>query len=309
MTGWEQFMRGTREIITALDQISFDVGHTHISLFTLMRAALVAAVAIVFARLISRFGRRMVRRVTSLDPAQRLLIEKLLGAAIWAIAFFTAIDVLGISLTALTVFSGAFGLAIGFGLQKTFGNMIAGLILLMDRSIKPGDVITVTGGKGETFGEVKKIGLRAVSVTTGDNREYLIPNEILMTSQVENWSYSSPEVAISIPVGIAYGSDIVLAEKLLLEAAGASPRVLASPEPSVLLRAFGANAIEMQVSVWINDPAQGVANVRSQVLKRVWRLFQDNGVLIPYPQGDILLRNSDGLDRLVDALTQLKPQA
>ena len=303
MKGAQRFMSGAREMITMLDGIGIDVGSTHVSLFTAIRAVFVTAIVIVLARVISRIARRFIRRIATLDPTQQLLAEKLISTAIWIFAILTGIDVLGISFTALTVFSGAFGLAIGFGLQKTFGNMIAGLILLMDRSIKPGDVIAVEGGHGNSIGQVKKIGLRAVLLTTADNRQYLIPNEILMTSQVENWSHSSRDVSIAIPISITYGSDIALAEKLLLQAAHSAPRVLADPPPGVLLKDFGAKAIEMQVSVWINDPEAGIANVRSEVLKAAWQLFQDHGVELPLPQTDVHLIASDGLDRLIAAIT------
>ncbi len=127
-----------------------------------------------------------------------MLAQKLAAVAILVAAFFIGIDLIGIDLTALAVFSGAFGLAVGFGLQKTFGNLIAGIILLMDRSIKPGDVIVV----GESFGHVTKIGVRAVSIVTRDGKEHLIPNENLMTQEVENWSYSSRDVRLHIPVSV-----------------------------------------------------------------------------------------------------------
>ncbi len=296
--------RALKDAREAIDSVSIDIGHYHISLLNAVWMIFVVLCAFYGARLAARIAKIMVRRVSSLDPTQKVLTEKLATMAVWALAFFTAIDVLGISLTALTVFSGAFGLAIGFGLQKTFGNMIAGIILLMDRSIKPGDVVAVNDGKGNTFGEVKKIGLRAVSVTTRDNREYLIPNEILMTSQVENWSYSSREVAISIPVGVAYGSDIDLAERLLLEAARSAPRVLADHAPGVLLSSFGPSAIEMQVICWIHDPEMGVGNVRSEVLKAAWHLFRQQGVEIPFPQSDVHLRDSDGLRAVARILAE-----
>lgn len=304
-----ELTRTLNSVHDALDDISIDVGHYHLSLLNALWMALVIVLAIAGARIGSRIARAVVRRLSGLDATQKALTEKLVGMAVWSLAVFATIDVLGISLTALTVFSGAFGLAIGFGLQKTFGNMIAGIILLMDRSIKPGDVIAVNDGKGSTFGEVKRIGIRAVSVTTRDNREYLIPNEILMTSQVENWSYSSREVSITVPVGVAYGTDIDHAEHLLLEAAKAAPRVLSVPAPSVLLSAFGANAIEMNVYCWIADPEEGVANVRSQVLKAAWHLFRENGVEIPFPQSDVHLRDSEGLRRIADALAQRLPSA
>ncbi|WP_370521777.1 mechanosensitive ion channel family protein [Novosphingobium sp. ERN07] len=297
-----EFRKQVAEVIRLLNEIGFDIGTYHISVWGALRILIVVALVLAFARLGSRLAKRLFRRIDSLDGAQQLLGEKLVSIAVWAIAILVGIDVLGISLTALTVFSGAFGLAIGFGLQKTFGNLIAGIILLMDRSIKPGDVIAVADGKGNSFGEVKRIGIRAVSVTTRDNREYLIPNENLMTQQVENWSYSSREVAINIPIGVAYGSDLDLVQKLLLEAISSTPRVLPFPSPGVLLSGFGPSSIDMTMVVWIDDPEGGVGNVRSDVLWRVWRLFGEHGVQIPFPQQDVNLKDSEGLRALAEAV-------
>ncbi|WP_298287242.1 mechanosensitive ion channel domain-containing protein [Novosphingobium sp.] len=296
------FREQAAEVIRVLDSIGFDMGTYHISVWGALRIVIVMVLVFVSAHLIGRLARRTLRRIDSLDRTQQLLGEKIATIVVWGVAFLVGIDVLGISLTALTVFSGAFGLAIGFGLQKTFGNLIAGIILLMDRSIKPGDVIAVNDGKGNSFGEVKKIGIRAVSVTTRDNREYLIPNENLMTQQVENWSYSSREVAINIPIGVAYGSDLNKVEKLLLEAINSTPRVLPFPSPGVLLSGFGASSIDMTMIVWIDDPEGGVGNVKSDVLWRVWRLFKEHGVEIPFPQSDVNLKDSAGLRALAAAV-------
>jgi len=286
------------DFVDSLDDISIDVGKYHISLANAIWMAMVVALALAGARVATSISRRLLRRVKGLDGAQVSLGEKLITLAVWTFAFFATVDTLGISLTAFTVFSGAFGLAIGFGLQTTAGNMIAGIILLMDRSIKPGDVIAVTSGSTTTMGVVNKIGIRAISVTTLDNREYLIPNQNLMTSQVENWSYSSRRVSVSIPISIAYGSDIDLVEALLLEAAAAVPRVLEDPPPSVILSTLGPSGIEMSVSCWINDPENGIGWIRSEVLKNAWHLFRERGVEIPFPQQDVHLRDSDGLRRL-----------
>ena len=299
---WAHVRRTVTEWASSLDEVGFDVGRTHISLFNAVWMLLVVIAVIAFGRIISRIGRRTVRSMRSLDGTQRALGEKLVTVVVWTVAVLVGIDAAGINLTTLTVFSGAFGLAVGFGLQKTFGNLIAGVILLMDRSIKPGDIIALTDTKGSTFGEVSRIGVRAVSVTTRDNREILIPNEILMTTQVENWSYSSRQVGITIPLGIGYGSDIDLAEKLLLEAAATVPRVLADPAPSVLLHAFGPSAIELLIAVTIEDPENGVGNVRSDVLKASWHGLRSNGVEIPFPQSDVYLKDSEGLKRLAEAL-------
>jgi MFS family permease len=301
-TTWAQVRRTVTEWATSLDDVGFDVGRTHISLFNAVWMIVVFIAVLVFARVVSRIGRRLVRSMTGLDGTQRALGEKLMTVVVWSVAVLVGIDAMGINLTTLTVFSGAFGLAVGFGLQKTFGNLIAGVILLMDRSIKPGDVIAVNDTKGSTFGVVHSIGVRAVSLTARDNREILIPNEILMTTQVENWSYSSRVVGITIPLGISYGSDIALAERLLVEAARSVPRVLADPETSVLLGAFGPSAIELLIYVSIEDPENGVANVRSDVLKAAWHSLKAHGVEIPLPQSDVALRDSDGLRKLAEAL-------
>jgi len=229
-----------------------------------------------------------VGRLSALDLSQRALIQKLGSLAVVLFAILFGIDVLGIDLTTLTVFSGALGLAVGFGLQKTFGNLIAGLILLMDKSVKPGDVIAV----GDTFGAINKIGVRAVSVITRDGKEHLIPNEQLMTQAVENWSFSSRDVRIHIPVTISYGSDLKLAQKLMIQAAKASRRVLPKPEPTVWLLAFGERGLEHDIMVWILDPEQGVGNVQSDILNRLWTLFRENGIGLPYPQQDVHVHGS-----------------
>ena len=302
MSNWSKLRRTVADWAASLDDVGFDVGRTHISLFNAVWMIFVVIAVLVFGRVVSRVGRRMVRAAKGLDGTQRALGEKLVTVTVWTIAVLVGIDAVGINLTTLTVFSGAFGLAVGFGLQKTFGNLIAGVILLMDRSIKPGDVIAVTDTKGSTFGEVSRIGVRAVSVTTRDNREILIPNEILMTTQVENWSYSSRMVGITIPVNADYGSDLDLAEKLLLDAARTVPRVLKDPAPSILLDAFGPSAIQLLIYISINDPENGVGNVRSDVLKAAWHALKDSEVSIPLPQSDVTLRDSDGLRVLAEAL-------
>nr|WP_247712838.1 mechanosensitive ion channel domain-containing protein [Qipengyuania intermedia] len=285
-------------IVDTLDSLALSFGEMRISLFDVLIVATILVGVIAFAWFISKLSRRLVRRITRLDDTQQLLVEKIVTIAIWAAAFFLGIDLLGIDLTALAVFSGAFGLAIGFGLQKTFGNLIAGIILLMDKSIKPGDVIAVTDMAGnESFGQIRKIGVRAVSVTTRDQREYLIPNENLMINQVENWSYSSKNVRMQVPVGVSYEADMKLAEELMLEAAKSCDRVLKAPPPTVWMAEYGDNSVNFMIHCWIKDPEDGVGNVRSAVLKKLWWLFKENGIEIPFPQRDLHIRSSDQLDR------------
>ena len=277
---------GLKPIAEALDSVAFTIGHRRLSLLVVIQIAVALLALYVAVRFINRLIGALIRRATGLDPTQQLLAQKLASIAIIALAFFVAIDLAGIDLTALAVFSGAFGLAVGFGLQKTFGNLFAGIILLMDRSIKPGDVIVV----GDSFGSVSKIGVRAVSVVTRDGKEHLIPNEELMTREVENWSYSSPNVRLHIPVAVAYDCDLALAQRLMVEAASAAKRVLNVPKPSVWLRKFGENAVEHEILAWIADPSAGVGSVQSEILNRLWQLFRENGIDIPFPQRDVRVK-------------------
>ncbi|GGD68857.1 mechanosensitive ion channel family protein [Croceicoccus mobilis] len=293
------------EIISQLDSIGLNVGDTRFSLWTALLVVMVLVGIYVFGRLGVRLAHALLKRFTRLSPTQSLLAEKLLTLSVWAIAILVGIDILGIDLTALAVFSGAFGLAIGFGLQKTFGNLISGIILLMDRSIKPGDVIAVADAAGnQTFGQIRRIGIRAVSIVTRDEKEYLIPNENLMTNQVENWSYSSRNVRMQVTVGVSYNCDIKLAEELMLEAAKSCKRVLELPPPTVWLNEYGDSSVNFTIHCWIRDPENGVGNVKSEVLKKLWDLFQERGIEIPFPQRDINLRGNEKFDQLVAAIAQ-----
>ncbi len=271
----------------ALNQWAIEVGAHRISVLNLVVFLVVTALIYAVARIAFRVVSRIIHSSKRLDLSQKVLIQKLAGLAIIGTAFMVGIDLLAIDLTAFTVFSGALGLAVGFGLQKTLGNLIAGLILLMDRSVKPGDVIVV----GDTFGAINKIGIRAVSVVTRDGKEHLIPNEKLMTDSVENWSYSSRNVRLRIPVGVSYTSDLAVAQRLMLEAASVAKRVLQDPAPAVWLKAFGDSAVEHDILVWITDPELGVGNVQSEILNALWLLFKANGIEIPFPQRDIHVRS------------------
>ena len=291
------------EVVATLDSWALSLGSFRVSLWDLLVALAVVVFCVLLGKLGSRWARRIVRRSKRLDSTQELLAEKLITIAFWTLAFFLAVDLLGIDLTALAVFSGAFGLAIGFGLQKTIGNLIAGIILLMDKSIKPGDVIAIADQAGQsTFGQIRKIGVRAVSLVTRDQKEYLIPNENLMINQVENWSYSSKNVRVSVPVGVSYQADLELAERLMLDAAKSCRRVLNSPPPVVWMKAFGDNAVQFAIQCWIQDPEEGVGNVQSAVLKQVWALFKEHAIELPYPQRDLHLRSSEELERIIELL-------
>jgi small-conductance mechanosensitive channel len=282
-----QAVDGLRSLASILEGVNMRVGGRSFTLLDIAQLGISLLVLAAVIRLARRIISHSIARTHRLDSAQKVLAQKLAGVAILAAAFLIGIDLVGIDLTALAVFSGAVGLAIGFGLQKTFGNLIAGIILLLDRSIKPGDVISV----GDSFGAISKIGVRAVSIVTREGKEHLIPNENLMTQEVVNWSYSDTDVRIHIPVGVSYDCDLALAQKLMIEAGKQPARVLRSPSPAVWLKGFGDSSVDHEILVWISDPEAGVGNVQSEVLNALWRLFKEHGIEIPFPQRDLHIRS------------------
>lgn len=273
-------------LVGQLDSAAVSFGSSRVSVLDVLVLAGLSVFVVVAGRWLRQLLSRLIRGSTRLDLSQKALLHKLADIGVFVVGALVLIDALGLDLTALKLFSGAFGLAVGFGLQRTFGNLIAGLILLMDKSVKPGDVIVV----GDTFGAINRIGIRAVSVLTRDGKEHLIPNELLMTEPVENWSYSSRNVRIRIPVGVSYSSDLATAQRLMIEAASKPERVLADPSPRVWLKGFGDSSVDHEILVWISDPEDGVGNVQSEILNALWLLFKQNGVEIPFPQRDVHIR-------------------
>lgn len=272
-------------VLEALELIGIRFGKTRISLLDLTDYLFVVITIVAMIRIVMAVIRQSLASSTALDLYQRTLVQKVANILVAIIGGLIGLGLLGIDFAALAIFSGALGLGVGVSLQKVVGNLLAGLSLLLDRSIKPGDVIVI----GETFGSVTHIGARAVSVVTRDGQKYLIPNEKLMTETVENWSYSDPNVRLRIPVGVPHGCDIHVATRLMLEAAAEMDRVLAVPEPVCRLRNFGLSAVEFELYIWIRDPHAGIGNVRSDILTRIWDLFQANGIILPLNPQDIYL--------------------
>ncbi len=295
---------GAEGVAATMQAIGIDVGQYRLSLYSVASTVIVAVLLYIGVKLAMRAIKWVLRRNSSIDAAQRILTEKLIAIALFVFALLFGIDLLGIDLTALAVFSGAAGLAIGFGLQKTVGNLIAGIILLMDRSIKPGDVIVVGDGAsmgGSTgpgavpnVGRVAKIGVRAVNVVTRDGKKHLIPNELLMTMPVENWSYSSRDVRVRMRVPVAYDCDLRAAQKIMVETAKANPRILADPEPVVWITAFGERAVEHELRYWISDPEAGLGNIQGEVFLGIWDRFKEAGIRIPYPRTDVRVLGDEG---------------
>jgi small-conductance mechanosensitive channel len=269
-----------------LDGIALTLGSLRISALTIIKAVLSLAVLLWLATVASRVLERRITTLPNLTPSLQVLLSKLLKIVFIVIAVVVALNSVGIDLTAFAVFTGAVGVGVGFGLQKAISNFVSGVMLLLDRSVKPGDVISV----GQTYGWVSSLGARYVSVVTRDGTEYLIPNEDLITHQVVNWSYSSNQVRLRIPIGVSYNADVRQARALCLEAAAETPRVLAEPPPVCLLLGFAESAIDLELRVWIHDPKNGVGNVKSDVLLLVWDKFHAHGIEFPYPQRDLHLK-------------------
>ena len=211
---------------------------------------------------------------------------------LYGAAFLAGVSALGIDLTGLAVLSGAIGVGIGFGLQKVVSNLVSGVIILLDKSIKPGDVISL----GETFGWINALGARYVSVVTRDGKEYLIPNEDLITGQVVNWSHSNEFVRLDIYFGTAYHDDPHDVRRIAIEAAETVDRVLSYPRrPVCHIVGFGDSSVDYILRFWISDPTGGLTNVRGAVYLALWDAFRENGVSIPFPQREVKMLEGSSL--------------
>jgi len=273
-------------VATFLDSAAMNAGGVRISPLTILKAIMWIALAVWLALAAARLVERRVTMSESLTPAMQVLITKLSSIVLLAFAGLFVLGAIGVDLTALTVLTGAVGLGVGFGLQKAVANFVSGLSMLLDRSIKPGDVISV----GQTFGWVRTMGGRYVSVLTRDGLEYLIPNEDLITKEVVNWSMSDNQIRIRAPIGVSYASDVHKARALCVEAATEADRVLRQPSPLCHLVGFGDSAVDLELRFWINDPRAGLANVKSDVLLRVWDKFRANNIEFPFPQRDLHIK-------------------
>lgn len=274
--------------IAVLDSAAVSVGELRISLYTVVQSALALTVLLSVALYVSRMLESRIRTSRALSPSVQVLFSKSLKIVFVSFAVLIAVRVVGIDLTALTVVGAALGLGAGFGLQKIVGNLVSGVILLMDKSIKPGDVIAVGG----TYGWVTALGGRYVSIVTRDGIEHLIPNESMITQPVENWTHSNSVTRLKAPVAVHYKSDVKVAMELCLAAAAETERVLTDPDPRCLLIGFGERALDLELRFWINDAHNGVNNVRSDVQLRIWEKFREHGIVIPYPQLDLHIRSS-----------------
>ena len=274
------------QAVLLLDAMAVEVGSLRISALLILKAVVTLTALLWLAGFLSRATERRMERVKDLSPSMRVLAGKFARIGLFTIAMVLGLQTIGFDLTTITVFSGAVGLGLGFGLQKVVSNLVSGVILLLDKSIKPGDVISL----GETYGSITSLGARYVSVVTRDGREYLIPNEDLITNQVINWTYSDEKVRLDVPFGVSYDSDPKLVRALAAEAAATVARVEEHPAPVCHLTAFGESSVDFLLRFWIDDPGKGVVNVKGEVLLALWEALHEAGVALPYRQHDIHVR-------------------
>ncbi|MBT7226514.1 MAG: mechanosensitive ion channel [Gammaproteobacteria bacterium] len=275
--------------IAFLDGVSFSLGQATISVLTIMQALVTLGILLWLSAIAGQITESKLKSARNLSPSIQVLTIKFMRISLSAIAFIMALAIVGVDLTAFAVVGGAVGVGIGFGLQKIFANLISGFILLMDKSIKPGDVIVVA----DYYGRVDALTARYVSVTTRDGVEHLIPNEELIINRVENWSHSHNLLRLRQIVGVHYKADVHKAIALCKEAAAETPRILDDPAPNCLMKEFGDSSVNLELRYWINDPMNGRANVTSDLLLRIWDKFHEHNIEIPYPQRDLHLRSSD----------------
>jgi len=269
-----------------LDSAAFTLGSLRLTALTLIKGILALTVLLWIATVASRLFEEHITRVADLTPRAHVLFGKLLKITLISLAFIIALTSVGIDLSTLAIFTGAVGVGIGLGLQKTVSNLFSGIVLLLDRSIKPGDVIQV----GPTYGWVTLLGARYTAVETRDGTEYLIPNEQIITQQVLNWSHKSERVRLKLDVRAPLDADVEQVLALMKEAAGRPARVLKHPAPNPLIMGFGQSAIELQLRFWITDAHNGVQNIKGEVLLEIWRLFREHGIPMARPMSDVFLQ-------------------
>lgn len=277
------FLNVADDVSAFLDEVALEVGDFRLSILTLITAVVVIGVLVTLARVASQATASTIRRNEDISPSMQVLAVKGVQLFMYGFAFYMGVKSVGIDLTGLAVLSGAIGVGLGFGLQKVVSNLVSGVIILLDKSIKPGDVISL----GETFGWIQTLGARYASVVTRDGKEYLIPNEDLITGQVVNWSHSNEFVRLDIYFGTAYGDDPHKVRKLAIEAASGVERVLSFKAPVCHIVGFGDSSVDYILRFWIKDPTQGLTNIRGNVYLALWDMFQANDISIPFPQREV----------------------
>ena len=277
------------EILAALDRSAISFGDNRISILSVFKFIIIVGIYIVVARWLAVLIEQRAKQSKSISSSMRVGLSKFANVALYSVAIIVALNSVGIDLTSLAVFGGAIGVGLGFGLQRIASTCISGFSLVFDRSIKPGDVISI----GDRFGWVVALHARYIVVKDRDGVETLIPNENIITSEVTNWSYSDKHVRVKIPVQVSYQDDVEQAMKLMLDSCNVSKRVLMKPEPVVRLVAFEDSGIKLELRLWLDDPEEGVGSVKSDINLAIWKAFKANEITIPFPQRDVHILNNN----------------
>jgi small-conductance mechanosensitive channel len=274
-------------MVAFLDRVAVTFGDFRLSALTVIKALIVTGMLITGARLLTSGATNRIRANPDISPSMQVLAIKMVQLCLFGGAIFIGLKAVGFDLTGLAVLSGAIGVGLGFGLQKVVSNLVSGIIILLDKSIKPGDVISL----GETFGWIESLGARYVSVVTRDGKEYLIPNEDLITGQVVNWSHSDEFVRLDLFFGTAYDDDPHLVRKLAVAAAARVNRVLIDRPAVCHIVGFGDSSVDYILRFWIRDPTEGLTNIKGNVYLALWDIFKENGISIPFPQREVKVLN------------------
>jgi small-conductance mechanosensitive channel len=271
--------------VEALDSISIVLGGLRLTPLLLIKLGALLIVALWLTNIASNFAESRINRSADLTPSIQVLLVKMIRMGLMAVAIVIALSAVGINLSALAVFSGAVGVGIGIGLQKIVANFISGIILLADKSVKPGDLVTI----GDSSGRISAMKTRYISVAAGDGREFLIPNEDLVTQKVVNWTYTDKNTLVKIAFGTNYDADPRLVCKLAIETAATAPRALKSKPPNCTLVEFAEAGMKFSLTFWIADP-DGMDNVKSDVMLALWDVFKREGIRVPYPVRELRIR-------------------
>jgi small-conductance mechanosensitive channel len=271
--------------IDALDSVSIVLGGLRLTPLLLIKLGVFLVVALWLSNIVSNFVESRITRSSDLTPSIQVLLVKIIRLALMIFAVAIVMSAVGINLSALAIFSGAAGVGIGFGLQKIVANFISGIILLVDKSVKPGDLVTI----GDSSGRISAMKTRYISVAAGDGREFLIPNEDLVTQKVTNWTYTDKNTLVKVNFGVDYEADPRRVCKLAVEIAAASPRIIKQKPPNCILVEFAEAGMKFSLTFWVPDP-DGMDNVRSDVMLSLWDVFKREGIHVPYPVREIRIR-------------------
>ncbi len=285
-------------VVKALDTAGMQAGSLRISIWSVLKLLFTVSLFVLAAIWVARWIERRLMAMTGVAISMRIGLSKFIQAGLVGLSILLGLNAAGLDLTTLNVLTGAIGIGLGFGLQAIASNFVSGFVLLMDRSIKPGDVISFSGTTGtttENFGWVEELRGRYVVVRDRDGVATLVPNQHLITNPVINWSYSDPRVRLKLPVRVSYACDPEQALSVLLQAAQDHQRILRDPGPVSRLMGFGEYGFDLELRFWIADPQEGVNNVRSDVNRSIWKLFQQHGIRIPVPQHEVSVKPDSSL--------------